>query len=177
MEITMQKITPFLWFEDQAEGAVKFYTSIFKNAKTGSISRYEESGAAASGRPEGSVMTASFSIEGQEFVILNGGPVFKLNPSVSFFLNFDPSKVKDARGEIDILWEKLSQEGSALMPLDKYPFSERYGWIQDKYGVSWQIVPTALGSLLGGPDPEKSRRTMKAMLQMKKLDIAKLQQA
>jgi len=145
----MQKIIPFLWFNDNAEEAVKFYTSLFRNSKIGSMTRYDEAGAAASGRPKGSVMTASFNLNGQEFVVLNGGPIFKFNPSVSFILNFDPScltdvvgqaKEKDARKYLDTVWEKLSQGGSALMPLDKYPFSERYGWIKDKYGLSWQLI-------------------------------------
>lgn len=138
----MQKITPFLWFDNNAEEAVNFYTSIFKNSKVGSVTRYDKAGSAASGRPAGSVMTASFQLNGQEFVALNGGPVFKFNPSASFILNFDPSKEKDARKNLDTLWEKLSQGGTALMPLDKYPFSEHYGWIQDKYGLSWQLILT-----------------------------------
>lgn len=136
----MQKITPFLWFDNNAEEAVNFYTSLFKNSKEGNASHYDEAGAKVSGRPKGSVMTVPFQLNGQEFVALNGGPHFKFNPSVSFILNFDPSKEKNARRNLDTVWEKLSQGGTALMPLDKYPFSERYGWIQDKYGLSWQLI-------------------------------------
>jgi predicted 3-demethylubiquinone-9 3-methyltransferase (glyoxalase superfamily) len=130
----IQKITPFLWFDSQAEEAVSFYTSIFNNSKTRIVTRYGAEGAKASGRPEGTVMTIAFQIEGQEFVALNGGPVFKITPSISFFVNCDTP------GEIDKLWEKLSKGGSVLMELDKYPFSEKYGWVQDKFGVSWQLI-------------------------------------
>jgi predicted 3-demethylubiquinone-9 3-methyltransferase (glyoxalase superfamily) len=136
----MQKITPNLWFDTQAEEAVKFYTSIFDNSKTGFVARYGAEGANVSGRPEGSVMTVEFELEGFKFIALNGGPLFKFTPAVSFFLNFDPSRDKKAREHIDAMWEKLAAGGTALMPLDKYPFSERYGWIQDKYGVSWQLI-------------------------------------
>jgi len=136
----MQKIIPFLWFDNQAEEAVNYYTSIFKDSKTGIIVRYSKAGAVAAGRPQGSVMTASFNLNGQEFVALNGGPAFKYNPSVSFFVNFDPSKNKNARQDLDTLWSKLSQAGKELMPLDKYPFSERYSWVQDRYGISWQLI-------------------------------------
>ena len=130
----MQKITPFLWFDTQAEEAVNFYTSVFKNSKIGKTARYDEAGAKASGRPAGSVMTTSFQLQGQEFVALNGGPIFKLNPSISFFANS-----KD-ESEVVELYEKLSEGGAVLMPLDKYPFSDKYAWIQDKYGVSWQLI-------------------------------------
>lgn len=136
----MQKLTPFLWFNDQAEQAVQFYTSIFKNSSAGMQVRYDKAGAKASGMPEGSVMTATFQIQGYDFVALNGGPVFQLNPSVSFFLNFDPSTNADARAELDQLWQKLSEGGIVLMPLDQYPFSQRYGWVQDRFGVSWQLI-------------------------------------
>ncbi len=136
----MQKITPFLWFDDNAEEAVNFYASIFKDSKIGSVSRYNKAGTEASGRPEGSVMTASFKLDGYEFVALNGGPVFKFNPSISFIVNFDPSRDKEARKNLDAAWNKLSEGGTSLMPLDKYPFSERYGWVQDKYGLSWQLI-------------------------------------
>ena len=138
----MQKITPFLWFDDNAEEAVDFYLSIFKNSQSGNASHYDEAGAEVSGRPKGSVLTIPFQLNGQEYVALNGGPIFKFNPSVSFFLNFDPSEDKNARKNLDTMWEKLSQGGTALMQLDKYPFSERYGWIQDKYGISWQLILT-----------------------------------
>ncbi len=136
----MQKITPFLWFDDNAEEAVDFYVSIFKNSKSGSASHYDEASSQVSGRPKGSLMTMPFQLNGQDFVALNGGPIFKFNPSVSFFLNFDPSIEKNAWRDLDAMWENLSQGGTALMPLDKYPFSQRYGWIQDKYGISWQLI-------------------------------------
>lgn len=144
----MQKITPFLWFDSQAEEAVNFYTSIFNNSKVDTITRYNEASAAASGRPAGSVMTAAFELEGYSFTAINGGPEFKFNPSISFFLNFDPSKDKNSRMKLDSIWEKLSEGGTPLMPLDKYPFSEHYGWIQDKYGISWQLI-------LSNPDGEE----------------------
>jgi predicted 3-demethylubiquinone-9 3-methyltransferase (glyoxalase superfamily) len=130
----MQKITPFLWFDNQAEEAVNFYCSVFKNSKKGSILRYDEAGAKASGRPKGSVMTAAFQLQGQEFVALNGGPIFKINPSISFFAN---SKIES---EVVEWYDKLSAGGTVLMPLDKYPFSDKYAWVQDKYGVSWQLI-------------------------------------
>ncbi len=130
----MQKITPFLWFDNNAEEAVNFYTSLFKNSKEGSASHYEEAGAKISGRPRGSVMTVPFQLYGQNFTALNGGPHFKFNPSVSFLVNCK------TENEVQKLWDKLSVGGKALMPLDKYPFSEKYGWIEDKYGVSWQII-------------------------------------
>ncbi len=129
----MQKIAPFLWFDNNAEEAVKFYTSIFKNSKIGKSVRYDEASATASGRPQGSVMTISFELEGINFNAINGGPIFKFNPAVSFFFN---SRQKE---ELQKLWDKLSNGGKILMPLDKYPFSEKYGWIQDKYGISWQL--------------------------------------
>ena len=130
----MQKTTPFLWFDNNAEEAVNFYTSLFKNSKEGGASHYEEAGAKISGRPKGSVMTIPFQIYGQNFIALNGGPLFKFNPSVSFFVN---CKTAD---EVQNLWDKLSVGGKALMPLDKYHFSEKYGWIEDKYGLSWQLI-------------------------------------
>ena len=136
----MQKITPNLWFDKNAEEAVAFYTSIFGNSRTGAVARYGGEGAKVSGQPEGSVMTIEFEIEGYHFVALNGGPIFKFTPAVSFFLNFDPSRDSKAKERLDAMWEKLSAGGVALMPLDKYPFSEHYGWIQDKYGVSWQLI-------------------------------------
>lgn len=153
----MQKITPFLWFDGKAEEAAKFYTSIFKNSKLGQIRRYGDAGPG----PKGSVLTASFAIEGQEFVALNGGPQFTFTPAISFFVNCETQE------EVDEFWDKLSEGGK----------KSRCGWLQDKFGVSWQIVPTALGKLLSDPDPEKSSRVMKAMLQMEKLDIRGLQEA
>jgi predicted 3-demethylubiquinone-9 3-methyltransferase (glyoxalase superfamily) len=157
----MQKITPFLWFDNQAEEAMNFYVSIFKNSKVLSVQRYGKESAQASGRPEGSAMTASFLIEGQEFVALNGGPVFKISPAISFVVNCE------TQAEVDEYWKKLTAGGEEV----------QCGWLTDKFGVSWQIVPTALSKLLGHPDPAKSGRVMQAMLQMKKIDIAKLQRA
>ena len=157
----MQKITPNLWFDNQAEEAVNFYTSIFKNSKIKDIARYDSASAAVSGRPEGSVLTISFEIEGQDFLALNGGPIFKFNEPVSFIINCETQE------EVDYYWEKLSA----------VPESEQCGWLKDRFGLSWQVVPTMLGKLLSGPDPMKSQRAMQAMLQMKKLDIAALQQA
>lgn len=157
----MQKITPFLWFDNQAEEAANFYVSIFRNSKIGSISRYDEAGAKVSGRKEGSVMVIEFELEGQKFTALNGGPVFKFTPAISFLVNCETQE------EIDKLWNKLSAVKE----------EEQCGWLKDKYGVSWQIVPTILGKLLSDKDSEKSKRVMQAMLQMKKIDIAKLKQA
>jgi len=130
----MQKITPFLWFDTQAEEAAKFYVSLFKNSKVGTILRYDEAGAAASGRPKGSVMTIDFTLNGQEFAGLNGGPMFQFSPAISFFAYFNTEK------EIDIVFEKLSFGGKIMMPLAKYPFAEKFAFFQDKYGVSWQLM-------------------------------------
>jgi predicted 3-demethylubiquinone-9 3-methyltransferase (glyoxalase superfamily) len=153
----MQKITPFLWFDTQAEEAANFYVSIFKNSKMGKISRYGDAGPG----PKGSVMSVTFQIEGQEFFALNGGPQFKFTPAISFFVNCETQK------EVDELWEKLSAGGR----------TDRCGWLQDKFGVSWQIIPTVLGRLLGDKDPHRAKRAMEAMLKMAKIDIEKLQQA
>lgn len=128
-----QKIVPFLWFDDNAEDAAHFYTSCFKHSKMGSLSRYDEASAKASGRKEGSVMTASFQLNGQEFIALNGGPIFKFTPAISFFVNCETEE------EIDELWKKFSEDGKILMELDTYPFSKKYGWVQDKFGLSWQL--------------------------------------
>jgi predicted 3-demethylubiquinone-9 3-methyltransferase (glyoxalase superfamily) len=154
---TAQKITPFLWFENQAEEAANFYTSIFKNSNVGNISRYGEAGPG----PKGSAMTVDFQIEGQEFIALNGGPHFKFNEAISFVVNCQTQQ------EVDEFWEKLSDGGQ----------KSQCGWLKDKYGLSWQIVPTILTKLMLDKDPEKAGRVMKAMLQMTKIDIAKLQQA
>jgi predicted 3-demethylubiquinone-9 3-methyltransferase (glyoxalase superfamily) len=153
----MQKITPFLWFDGKAEEAMNFYTSIFKNSKVGSVTRYGEGGP----RPKGTVMSATFQLDGQPFMALNGGPQFTFSPAISFYVNCETQE------EVDELWEKLSEGGK----------KERCGWLKDKYGLSWQIIPTALGKMLGDKDPEKSKKVMKAMLQMSKIDINGLKQA
>ncbi len=157
----MQKITPFLWFDDKAEEAVKFYMSIFKNSKIGKMTRYGEAAAKASGRPKGTVMTVAFRLNGQAFTALNGGPHFKFTEAVSMVVNCRTQK------EVDRLWAKLS-EGGEQGPC---------GWLKDKYGLSWQIVPTALEKMLTDKDPERSDRVMQAILQMRKLDIKRLQEA
>jgi predicted 3-demethylubiquinone-9 3-methyltransferase (glyoxalase superfamily) len=152
-----QKITPFLWFDNQAEEAMNFYVSIFRNSKVISIGRYGEAGPGS----KGTVMTVSFELEGQEFMALNGGPQYKFTEAISFFVNCETQE------EVDELWEKLSEGG------EKGPC----GWLKDKYGVSWQIVPTVLGEMLSDPDPARSQRVMKAMLQMKKIEIEGLKKA
>jgi predicted 3-demethylubiquinone-9 3-methyltransferase (glyoxalase superfamily) len=157
----MQKITPCLWFDKEAEEAAKFYTSIFKNSKIGRISRYGEAGHEIHGREAGTVMTAEFELNGHKFLALNGGPIFKFNEAVSFIVNCESQE------EVDYYWEKLSDGGE----------ERPCGWVKDKYGLSWQIVPTVLGELMSGSDHEKSDRVMQAMLQMKKLDIEKLASA
>ena len=153
----MQKITPFLWFDGKAEEAMNFYVSIFKHSKVGRVTRYGDAGPG----PKGTVMSATFQLEGQDFYALNGGPQFKFTPAISLFVNCETQQ------EVDALWEKLSAGGR----------KDQCGWLQDKYGVSWQIVPTTLGKLLGDKDPVKANRVMQAMMQMKKLDIKGLQQA
>jgi predicted 3-demethylubiquinone-9 3-methyltransferase (glyoxalase superfamily) len=157
----MQRISPSLWFDDKAEEAANFYTSIFKNSKIVKIARYGEAGAAVSGRPKGSVMTVAFQLEGQEFVALNGGPQFKFTEAVSLVVNCQTQE------EVDEYWKKLSAGGQEV----------QCGWLKDKYGLSWQIVPTVLGDMLTDPDSKKAERVMKAMLQMKKIDIKGLKQA
>jgi len=153
----MQKITPFLWFDNQAEAAVKFYTSIFKNSRIGKIAPYGDAGPG----PKGSVMTVEFQLEGQEFVALNGGPHFKFTEAISFVVNCK------TQAEVDKFWKKLSAGGKEV----------QCGWLKDKYGLSWQIVPTVLGELLSDKDAAKSQRIIQAVLQMVKLDIKKLKQA
>jgi predicted 3-demethylubiquinone-9 3-methyltransferase (glyoxalase superfamily) len=153
----MQKIVTFLWFDNQAEEAANLYVSVFKNSKIGTVRRYGKAGPG----PEGSVMTVAFQLEGQEFYALNAGPHFKFTPAISLFVNCESQE------EVDELWDKLSAGGR----------KDRCGWLQDKYGLSWQIIPTALGKLMSDPDPEKSSRVMKAMLQMDKIDINRLEEA
>jgi predicted 3-demethylubiquinone-9 3-methyltransferase (glyoxalase superfamily) len=153
----MQKITPFLWFDDNAEEAMNFYISIFRNSRIVSVTRYGEAGPGALG----SVMTGKFQLEGQEFMALNGGPHFKFTEAVSFVVNCETQE------EVDEFWEKLSEGGE----------ESQCGWLKDKYGLSWQIVPTILIEMLQDKDPEKSQRVMKAMLQMIKIDIKTLKQA
>jgi predicted 3-demethylubiquinone-9 3-methyltransferase (glyoxalase superfamily) len=157
----VQRITPFLWFDSNAEEAIELYTSVFRNSRIVSVSRYDEAGAKASGMPKGTVMTATFELEGQQFMALNGRPHFKFSEAISFFVRCDTQK------EVDELWKKLSAGGE----------EGQCGWLKDRFGVSWQIVPAILGELLSDPDPEKSKRVMTAMLQMKKLDIEALKHA
>src|SRR6266487_6749252 len=153
----MQEITPFLWFDTQAEEAAKHYVSIFKNSKIVGVTRYGEAGPG----PPGSVMTVAFRLAGQDFIALNGGPHFKFNEAISLSVDCKTQK------EVDELWKKLSEGGE----------EGQCGWLKDKFGLSWQIVPTALGELMGDPNPEKSKRVIEAMLQMHKIDIEKLKQA
>jgi len=153
----MQKITPFLWFDGKAEEAMNFYISIFKNSKIVSVIRYGDAGPG----PRGTVMTAAFQLEGQEFTALNGGPQFTFSQAISFVVNCKTQQ------EVDELWEKLSEGGE----------KQQCGWLKDKFGVSWQIVPVALVEMLQDKNPEKSKRVMAAMLQMDKIDIKTLRQA
>ena len=158
----MQKITPFLWFDNQAEEAVKFYTSIFKDSKIGKITRYGEAGEKVAGRPSGSVMTIDFEVEGQKFTALNGGPQFKFTESISFVVNCGTQE------EVDYIWDKLTADGGQ---------ESQCGWLKDKFGLSWQIVPTVLIDMLHDKDSRKSEHVMQAMLQMQKIDIKKLKAA
>jgi len=153
----MQKIVPFLWFDNQAEEAANFYVSILKNSRIVNVSRYGEAGPG----PKGTAMSVTFQLNGQDFMALNGGPLFTFTPAISLFVNCETQE------EVDELWEKLSAGGK----------KERCGWLKDKYGLSWQIIPTALGRMLGDKDPAKSKRVMQAMLQMNKIDINGLNQA
>jgi predicted 3-demethylubiquinone-9 3-methyltransferase (glyoxalase superfamily) len=157
----MQKITPFLWFDDKAEEAMNFYVSVFKNSKIRKVTRYGEAGAEVAGRPKGTVMTATFQLNGQEFIALNGGPQFKFTEAISFVVNCE------TQDEIDEFWEKLSEGGEQV----------QCGWLKDRYGVSWQIVPTVLDEMMQDKDPKKTNRVMNAMLQMVKIDIKRLQEA
>jgi len=160
---TLQKITPCLWFDTQAEDAAKFYTSIFKNSGIGKISRYGKEGFEIHHRPEGSVMMVVFRLEGQEFSALNGGPLFKFSEAISFVVSCE------TQAEIDDYWDKLGRGGD--------PKAQQCGWLKDKFGLSWQIVPRALAEMLQDKDPAKAKRVMEAMLQMKKIDIAGLKRA
>lgn len=153
----MQKITPFLWFDGKAEEAANFYVSVFKNSKIVNLMRYGDAGPG----PKGTVMSAIFELDGQTFMALNGGPMFTFSPAISFFVNCETQE------EVDNLWEKLSEGGE----------KQRCGWLKDKYGVSWQVIPTILGQLLQDKDAEKSKRVMNAMLQMDKIEIAGLKRA
>ncbi|HUJ81894.1 MAG TPA: VOC family protein [Candidatus Acidoferrales bacterium] len=153
----MQKISPFLWFDGNAEEAVNFYVSIFKNSKILNISRYGDSGPG----PKGGVMVVKFQLNGQEFMALNGGPAFKFTEAISFLVNCESQQ------EVDELWEKLTAGGKEI----------QCGWLKDKYGLCWQIVPTILGELMADKDPKKAARVMQAMMKMIKIDINKLQQA
>ena len=156
-----QKITPFLWYDDRAEEAAKFYTSIFKNSQIGNVTRYDEEAARVSGRPAGSVMTVDFQLEGQEFVALNGGPHFKFTEAVSFVVNCETQE------EVDYFWSKLSAGGE----------ESQCGWLKDQFGLSWQVVPTVLNEMIADKDAAKAKRVMKAMLQMGKIDIPTLREA
>ena len=158
----MQRITPFLWFDNQAEEAVKFYTSIFKNSKIMDIARYGDEGPKVADRPKGSVMTVKFQLDGQEFIALNGGPIFKFTEAVSFVVNCKTQE------EVDDYWAKLSAGCEEV---------QCGGWLKDKFGFSWQVVPTRLTELMGDKDPQKVQRVMNALLQMKKLDIKGLEEA
>jgi predicted 3-demethylubiquinone-9 3-methyltransferase (glyoxalase superfamily) len=153
----MQKITPFLWYDGNAEEAMNFYVSVFRNSKVVNVRRYGKVGPG----PEGSVMTGTLQIEGQEFFVLNGGPQYKFTPAISLFVSCETQQ------EVDDLWNKLSAGGR----------KDRCGWLQDKFGLSWQIIPSALGKLLGDKDPRKANSVMQAMLQMDKIDIGKLEEA
>ena len=153
----MQKIVPFLWFDGQADEAVNFYTSIFKNATITSVTRYGDAGPG----PKGSIMSATFELDGQEFYALNGGPMFKFSPAISFFVKCESQE------EVDYYWSKLAAGGQ----------TNQCGWLQDKFGVSWQVIPTEMLSLLNDPDPGRAQRATQAMLGMRKIDIAEIRRA
>jgi predicted 3-demethylubiquinone-9 3-methyltransferase (glyoxalase superfamily) len=160
---SIQKITPCLWFDDQAEEAVEFYTRIFPNSRTTAVARYGEAGHEIHGRPAGSVLTVAFELDGQGFTALNGGPVFKFNEAVSFQVNCETQE------EVDYYWERLSAGGDEQ--------AQQCGWLKDKYGASWQVVPCILPKMLTDADTAKSQRVMQAMLQMKKIDVDQLKRA
>jgi predicted 3-demethylubiquinone-9 3-methyltransferase (glyoxalase superfamily) len=160
VQTRFQRITPFLWFNDNAEEAAHFYVSVFENSRILSSARYDKEAAQASGRPEGSVMTIAFELDGQKFTALNGGPVFSFTPAVSLVVNCH------TQDEVDHYWNALSQDGD--------PSAQQCGWLKDRFGFSWQIVPTQLFDYLGQPDAAKARKAMQAILQMKKIDLAVL---
>ena len=157
------RIAPCLWFDDRAEEAARFYVGIFKNSRIREISRYTEAGHEVHGRPAGSVMVVSFELDGQPFTALNGGPLFQFSEAISFQISCE------TQDEVDRYWSQLSAGGD--------PSAQQCGWLKDRFGLSWQVVPTVLPTLLADPDPAKSKRTMEAMLRMKKLDIAALRRA
>ena len=159
----IQKITPCLWFDDQAEEAVEFYTAIFRNSKIVNVARYGEAGQEVHGKPAGTVMVVAFELDGQAFTALNGGPMFKFNEAISFQVSCETQE------EVDYYWEELSEGGDET--------AQQCGWLKDKYGASWQVVPTVLPEMINDPDSEKSPRAMTAMLQMKKIDIDELKRA
>jgi predicted 3-demethylubiquinone-9 3-methyltransferase (glyoxalase superfamily) len=158
-----QKIAPCLWFDDRAEEAAEFYTGIFRNSKIVNITRYSEAGQEIHGKPAGSVLTVAFELDGQTFTTLNGGPMFKFNEAISFQVSCETQE------EVDYYWEKLSEGGDEK--------AQQCGWLKDKYGVSWQVVPRVLVEMLSDHDSEKSQRAMTAMLEMKKIDIDELKRA
>ncbi|HEY1474782.1 MAG TPA: VOC family protein [Pseudolabrys sp.] len=162
MPISRKAITPCLWFDTQAEEAARFYCSVFKNAKLGTVSRFPNAGQDVHGKPAGSVMTVEFELDGQPFVALNGGPQFKFDEAVSFQV------FCDSQPDIDHYWSKLTSGGGQEGPC---------GWLKDKFGLSWQVVPSAIPKMMTDPDTEKSARVMNAFMKMKKFDLAKLQQA
>lgn len=159
----LQRITPNFWFDDQAEEAVAFYTSIFPDSSSGTVARYTKEGARVSGRPEGSIMTIDFTLDGQAFTALNGGPIFRFNEALSLVINCE------TQAEVDHYWERLGAGGD--------PKAQQCGWLKDRFGVSWQVVPTLMHEILADPDPERMRRSFEAMLGMKKLDVAALRRA
>lgn len=163
MPAIAQRITPFLWFDDQAEQAAAFYTSVFENSRVLRTTRYTKEAEQAAGRPEGSVMTVSFELDGHEFTALNGGPIFKFNEALSLVVHCRSQK------EIDHYWNRLSEGGD--------PQAQQCGWLKDRFGLSWQVIPDQLLELISDPDPEKARRAVAAMLEMKKIDLGALQLA
>ncbi|MFC5489892.1 VOC family protein [Dokdonella soli] len=163
MQARFQRITPFLWFDTQAEEAANFYASVFPNSRILTATRYNKESAQVSGKTEGSVMTIAFQLDGQDFTALNGGPIFKFTEAVSLVVNCQ------SQDEVDHYWNHLSKGGDEK--------AQRCGWLKDRFGLSWQVVPTELPKLLGDPDPDKARKAMNAMLRMKKIDLKALRQA